>query len=43
MVVYHGEVYRQYQKLVPWVIVLPWRHIDDAQLAELLKIERAAE
>jgi len=43
LVAYHGEVYRQYQRLVPGLVPLPWRHIDDQQMAELVKIGRAAE
>lgn len=28
LMVYHGDVYRQYQRKVPALIPLPWRHLD---------------
>jgi hypothetical protein len=41
LVVYHGEVYRSYRRLVPSLIPLPWRYLTEKQ-ARGLAAEAAA-
>lgn len=40
LIAWHGETYRRYQKRVPALIPLPWRHLD---ADEALALEREAE
>lgn len=37
LMVYHGERYRRYRKLVPGLIPLPWRYLSRMQAEELLE------
>jgi len=36
LVRYHGERYRQYKKMVPGLIPLPWKHISETDRKKLL-------
>jgi protein-S-isoprenylcysteine O-methyltransferase Ste14 len=37
LLVYHGDVYREYRRLVPGLIPLPWRRLSREQADELLR------